>query len=325
MKKRLDYIDKAKGFLIILVVIGHIWQSGPVFDVIYSFHMPAFFLISGLLLNETRSYEKKFGSYLLSRLRSIGIPFIWIEILGCITDIVRHGALLNVKGYVFNTLILDFNDPNLWFLLTLFLIELLFFWMIKAVKRKTLLFAMAACLFVLSFFVPKSNPYIAAFGRAFYYLLFFAFGFCWSELVKKFNAVACGVSIAVVFAVGLLLDHSDARRITFSAVAFLASGVCGSYAVIQLGKVKFPGLLNRMLEIAGMNTITIYGTHHFYYVVMGVLFGISDYSTTPILPGIIMLIGVAILEIPTIYLINRWAPWLVGKRKPKNDVERQHT
>ena len=42
--KRLDYLDRAKGILIILVVIGHIWQSGPVFNVIYSFHMPAFFV-----------------------------------------------------------------------------------------------------------------------------------------------------------------------------------------------------------------------------------------------------------------------------------------
>ena len=33
--------------LIILVVIGHIWQDGYVHNFIYNFHMPAFFVISG--------------------------------------------------------------------------------------------------------------------------------------------------------------------------------------------------------------------------------------------------------------------------------------
>ena len=55
MAIRLDYLDKAKGILIILVVIGHIWQSGPVFNIIYAFHMPAFFFISGLFSKKTVS------------------------------------------------------------------------------------------------------------------------------------------------------------------------------------------------------------------------------------------------------------------------------
>lgn len=42
MKKRLEYIDISKGILIILMVIGHIWQGGFVFNLIYAFHMPAF-------------------------------------------------------------------------------------------------------------------------------------------------------------------------------------------------------------------------------------------------------------------------------------------
>ena len=52
-KNRLDYIDRAKGVLIILVVVGHIWQSGKVFNTIYFFLMPAFFAISGLILGIT--------------------------------------------------------------------------------------------------------------------------------------------------------------------------------------------------------------------------------------------------------------------------------
>lgn len=52
---RLAEIDRAKGILIVLVVIGHIWQSGYLFNTIYTFHMPAFFVISGILFGVSRS------------------------------------------------------------------------------------------------------------------------------------------------------------------------------------------------------------------------------------------------------------------------------
>lgn len=53
MEKRLDYIDKLRGFAILLVVMGHLYlpyttqgNSHPVAEMIYSFHMPLFFFIS---------------------------------------------------------------------------------------------------------------------------------------------------------------------------------------------------------------------------------------------------------------------------------------
>lgn len=315
MSKRLDYIDKAKGILIILVVIGHIWQSGPVFNVIYSFHMPAFFVISGILMSVTRSYEKRFGDFLVSRLFSLGIPFIWIEFLGCITDIVRHGVTLNVKGYLHNTMYLQFNDPNLWFLLTLFLIELLFFWMAKLIKKRSVLLAASVMLFVASLFISKNNNFINALGKVFYYNLFFACGFCWPGVFKKTCIPLIIGSIAAIFAAGLFLDRDSGRMFSPNALAFLISGLCGTYAVIQAGKISFPHIIERTLTHAGMNTIIIFGTHHFYYAVIGKLMGVTDYSTTPIVTGLIILLGVAILEVPTICIINRWVPWMAGKRR----------
>lgn len=46
---RLDWVDVARGIGIIAVVTGHVWTRGPVRDAMYSFHMPLFFLLSGLL------------------------------------------------------------------------------------------------------------------------------------------------------------------------------------------------------------------------------------------------------------------------------------
>ncbi|KEZ21232.1 Acetyltransferase, fucose-4-O-acetylase [Sphingobium yanoikuyae] len=47
--QRLDWVDVARGIGIIAVVVGHVWTRGPLRDAMYSFHMPLFFLLSGML------------------------------------------------------------------------------------------------------------------------------------------------------------------------------------------------------------------------------------------------------------------------------------
>lgn len=46
---RLEWIDVARGIGIIAVVAGHVWTRGALRDAVYSFHMPLFFLLSGML------------------------------------------------------------------------------------------------------------------------------------------------------------------------------------------------------------------------------------------------------------------------------------
>lgn len=46
---RLEWIDVARGIGIVAVVVGHVWTRGGLRDAMYSFHMPLFFLLSGLL------------------------------------------------------------------------------------------------------------------------------------------------------------------------------------------------------------------------------------------------------------------------------------
>ena len=70
---RIEWLDSLKGFAIFLVVVGHVilgyiraetfteyqWSLQFVYDVIYSFHMPLFFLISGFLYNLKRAPKNK--------------------------------------------------------------------------------------------------------------------------------------------------------------------------------------------------------------------------------------------------------------------------
>jgi len=55
--KRINYIDRLKGFAILLVVIGHLalfsmkQDGSTVFRLIQSFHMPLFMFLSGMVIS----------------------------------------------------------------------------------------------------------------------------------------------------------------------------------------------------------------------------------------------------------------------------------
>ena len=73
-KARLTWVDAAKGFLMILVVVGH--YSGPTMTdfpfikYIYWFHMPAFFILSGLFFKPITENSKLKNSWNSSRYSS---------------------------------------------------------------------------------------------------------------------------------------------------------------------------------------------------------------------------------------------------------------
>ena len=64
MNRRITYLDTAKGILILLMLIGHIWNDGFVHAFIYVFHMPAFFLISGMVSGNKEISVQGFGKYI---------------------------------------------------------------------------------------------------------------------------------------------------------------------------------------------------------------------------------------------------------------------
>lgn len=317
MKERLDYIDRARGVLIILMVIGHIWQSGFVFDVIYAFHMPAFFVISGMLMHHTKSCKKPFGKFLWGKILAYGIPFVWIEILGVLTDILRHGVTLNWKGYLFNTLIFDFNDPNLWFLVDLFLIEVLVAVMMKMIKKPAVICGLAGILFFVRYALPTQVLYVSTLTGVMKYLPLFLAGFFGHKYWKKVHIPTALLCAAVVLMRVLLDGHIQNAGNLWGDITYMIGGLCGTYAVLCLVRINLPAVLNRILAYSGRNTIIIYGTHHICYAALGILLGIRDFASTPIGVGLVILAGVAVLEIPTIYIINRWLPFLAGKRRKR--------
>lgn len=108
MNQRVEYIDTLKGIAIILVVMGHVVQfiwgdrfgsDQILFVIIYSFHMPLFFFLSGIC---TRTDAK--GILLQKKIQTLLYPFLlWNFIVYMQHLQVPSGSIIRIRhaGYWF--------------------------------------------------------------------------------------------------------------------------------------------------------------------------------------------------------------------------------
>lgn len=168
-KKRLDYLDMTKGLGMILVLIGHLQGDSiftfspyiqPLCVFIFSFHMPMFFIVSGILLAIKNDEVKPLKEVAKSRFRGIMIPYLWFSLFYLIVvvaalikgEIAVQTLYLNIwyviSGYGMNVL---------WFLPALYLGELLFIFLRKRIRDHipfiTVVVLSNAIVYFLSYFV----------------------------------------------------------------------------------------------------------------------------------------------------------------------------
>ena len=133
-KRRLDYLDLAKGIGIILVVIAHsTFTSTPVQAFITAFQMPLFFVVSGMLLCHTGEEKKPMRVLIRKKAVSVMVPYLTFSIAYVMIDIaslyLKPGRLTWVdierSMIEFATL---YGISVLWFMSALFFGELLFLW-----------------------------------------------------------------------------------------------------------------------------------------------------------------------------------------------------
>lgn len=122
---RIEAIDVLRGWAILLVVVGHAIQwtdaafdLNPVFRFIYSFHMPLFFFISGIVSN--RSMSRPLGALIRTKARSLLLPFVVWWLLTASVNALAGGPGL---GRSLVALVRS-PDVGLWFLWVLFVATL---------------------------------------------------------------------------------------------------------------------------------------------------------------------------------------------------------
>lgn len=165
MRKRLEYIDNAKAILIFMVVLGHILNAAnPHYSIrpytytqafITSFHMPAFFLITGLLFKNEKWKEQSWGTFLLSRVRSLLIPYLFFETLAIVyLHFVLHSVTL--ADGLLRMVTFRCNVGADWFLPAMFLANMFYFVTVKYSNRYLWPVVAAVCFFC-TWFLPSGH------------------------------------------------------------------------------------------------------------------------------------------------------------------------
>ena len=146
-KIRLDYVDIFRAIGIILMIIGHMKIGRKCDHFIHAFHMPMFFIISGVFFNNTidaRTFIKK-------KLKTLIIPYFAFGILFYLIWLIRHFNNISLKPLInlfyINTEGLPIAGA-LWFLTALFFTEVLYYYIDK-IKIGTLKNLLIICIAIL--------------------------------------------------------------------------------------------------------------------------------------------------------------------------------
>lgn len=140
--QRLQSIDILRLFAMFLVIWGHCVQflltsdylDEPAFVYIYSFHLPLFFMISGVFVHRQSLTPRTCGEQLLVKARQLLLPCLTWGLLMSAANIVQ--ALLS--GTPSANSLLDTLMNNFWFLKSLFVCFLLWYVSITLLRRRWL-------------------------------------------------------------------------------------------------------------------------------------------------------------------------------------------
>ena len=132
-------VDSARGYGILLVFLGHlVYYDSPLFRIIFNFHMPLFFFLSGITFSPEKDSDWKM---ILKRIwNMIGIPFVFFTILGALIclftgRLIQHSLMdwLRAGASFFHGN--PYVGGSLWFLTCLAVVKFLFWaWCRNAVS-----------------------------------------------------------------------------------------------------------------------------------------------------------------------------------------------
>jgi len=229
--QRIDWIDCLKGFGMICVVLGHLAPFFPVEKLIYSFHMPLFFFLSGIV---TKDKKQKLSAVLKKSVSALLVPFVIWDILSLIVSLVmmNDDVMTCILRALFIGGLHSWNAP-IWFLLVLFQVKILYGILHRShiPDWLTLIFMTAV-----SFFVSGLDTLPFMLNLVPVAMVFFLTGVALRKVFidKKWDAfqnkmpvkvTAAGISLLVLSVFGAVLND----RISFTGAAF------GNYLYFYLG------------------------------------------------------------------------------------------
>lgn len=150
-KKRVGYIDVAKGLGMLTVIFGHILSHGGISVYFNSFYMPLFFFLAGMCYRKEK--YPSLGLFVKARAKTLLLPYFLFSVatwgVWALYNLILQNEVESYLSPLLQTFIaqgsagyLVHNAP-LWFVSCLFVVEILYYFIAKLPKGLTLLICLA--------------------------------------------------------------------------------------------------------------------------------------------------------------------------------------
>ena len=249
-EQRLLWLDVLKGIGIVLVAIGHIYSNRTVFNWLYSFHMPLFFLAAGWVYK-----EKEILTDIKRRIQTIVVPYFSFGMLVLLywqmierrfrdSDMSFIDSLIGLFSGCYDNL--DFN-VHLWFLPCFFVTVVLFNTLVNLGSRKVA-YIVSALMSLIYVVLPMPElPW--GVNRVFEYIGFYAVGVFLAGRETKIvdKKIRTGVVAVVLLALNFFLSlHNLTTGIMWFVTAHI--GVASMILIsLFINEIKFCNILAESL------------------------------------------------------------------------------
>lgn len=267
IKRRIDWIDIAKGIAIICTIIGHSAVGKNIIGItIFSFHMPLFFVLSGYTLKKIQLSE--IGKATLKDFKRLLIPVFIVLIIETCLKIIFYSN--NISVVLHDDLVKLFWGTHnhgisiLWFLIALFYSKLFFRIILIVITKYREIFLLSGA-FVFSIIGMKTEV-PQNLDLVFIAMFFMDAGYLLRNTVDDDSSTIEIVGIVGFFIWTYLIwnknVYTDLAQRIYPPVAIIAA-LCGSLCIIQLCKVfQNSGVLNSSLGFLGRYSLELLCIHY---------------------------------------------------------------
>ena len=358
--QRISWIDNAKALGIIAVFYGHIVAkifvtyaiptAGLQLKLIYSFHIPLFFLLSGYLVKET--HHRNLFMFMKNKFMTRIVPFFFfnILILPCyfINAKISHQSI-DISQYFQGLLYLltgtAIFNPITWFLDCLFSVEVINYFLYPLLRKSIILLCMAMVLFYimgwgLSYKAATINQYITiqyywCIPQAMVAYSFYLFG----DLIATFPIFHEKVNpylniLLLILTAVCVLATFNLNNVNYSVLLdmckygsfllFPLTAIAGSLCIISVSRLmpsfSFMSFLGRnTLSLMGLNFIFVNFTNISFIHYSMEFFSENHFSV--FMQCAFLTCMTLLLCVPLVILLKKYLPFMIGYRKDKDNEQ----
>lgn len=337
-RQRVGWLDAAKGVGIFLVVAGHALPlDGLAAKVIWAFHMPLFFFLSGVT---AKAWRPGAGPAVARGLERLVVPYLFFSAIAiflwlCSTEKLGVAAAWTTAlgqmayGVAGPHQRMPYDVP-LWFFTCLVSVRILFY-VITALFASapvrlaaTAAAALIACLVIF----PRFYSFAWNFDVAPVALVFFMGGYVAKEAIHNLRGAARVPIVAGALIIFVLCIAFNERvdmngRILGNPLLFCLAAFAGILLTVEVAK-RCASI--RLLTTLGHASIVIFPVH--------LLFALLPYRAVPLMTWyafrithseLLAAVLTAIVEIalclPIYAALLRWAPSLIGQEKKSQSLQ----